>query len=325
MTKLTNNHDMPLLMSVWAVHDEYDHDTSGAKNLISATTLLKPIKEIILSMRVPAGSVSADVGSRVAARLGTDIHNGVENAWLYNYRESLKLLGYPVKVINSISINPEKPTEGIDVYFEQRSKKEINGFILSGKFDAVLDGTVNDVKKTGTYTYVKNNKDADYCLQGSMYKWLNQEIITSDHILINFVFLDWKAFEVAINPAYPKHQIVGKKIPLKSITETENFIIDKTDQIKKYLDAPENVIPQCNDKDLWRDPPKFKYYKNPLKLARSTKNYDDYYQASLHLQKDGNVGIVKEVKGTAKACKYCAAVTVCEQAKSYILGGELTL
>ena len=48
---LTNTENIPLPLAVWLSHDSYDF--IGGKNRISATSLLKPTRQFVLSARVP--------------------------------------------------------------------------------------------------------------------------------------------------------------------------------------------------------------------------------------------------------------------------------
>ena len=78
-------------------------------------------------------------------------------------------LGYPQKIIDRVLINPSNDDlyEGcIPVYLEQRSTREIAGRIISGKYDFVGEGRLEDFKTTGVFTYMNNTKDKDYILQG---------------------------------------------------------------------------------------------------------------------------------------------------------------
>ena len=80
------------------------------------------------------------------------------------------------------------------------------------------------------------------------------------------------------------------------------------------VDTPEPGLPLCTAEDLWATgDPVFKYYKDPAKTSRSTKNFKTSYEANERLVKDGSVGLVKEVKPKPKACNYCNARSVCTQ------------
>jgi len=178
------------------------------------------------------------------------------------------------------------------------------------------------------------DKAEDYALQGSMYRWLNPKIVTDDHMAINFLFTDFQPFRAKADPNYPPHATPQKLIPLKSIEETDQFVRNKLTLLERFKDAPEEELPLCTDKELWRKAPEWKYYKNPEKRTRSTKNFkvDEFGSenaarsaAYTRLAKDKNVGVVVEVPGEVVACKYCAAFPICSQKDALIADGSLKL
>jgi hypothetical protein len=260
--------------------------------------------------------------------MGQAIHDSIERAWLTNHEKALASLNYPKQVISRIRINPkpEEVTEGIiPIYLEQRTSRKLGKWTVTGKFDFVGDGRVEDFKTTSTYTWISNNKDDDHIMQGSLYRWLNPEIVTQDVMAIQYIFTDWSALRVRTEPNYPAQRTMQRVLRLKSVEETERFAANKLAQIELLWDAPEEQLPLCTDTELWRSEPQWKYYRNPAKTQRSTKNFDNKQDAYLQLSQDGNVGIVKEVPGQAKACKYCPAFAVCSQAKNMIASGDLQL
>lgn len=324
MRKYSNGHSVPLSVAVFLATDNYDRD----ENTISATALLKPLRQIILSDRVPSSDAIVDVMAMVPSRMGSAIHDGIERAWKDNYQSALKALGYPASVINRVKINPDPDTltdECIPVYLEQRSEKLIAGKRVSGKYDFVAEGRLEDFKSTSAYSWTSASKDEDYIAQGSIYRWLNPKIVTQDTMAIQFIFTDWSVAQAKSNPAYPQHKVMEKVLKLKSIQETENFVRNKLASIDFHKDTPEPELPLCTDKDLWRKDPEWKYYKNPAKTNRSTKNFTNKQEAYIRLAQDGNVGIVIEKPGQVVACKYCPAFPVCTQKDVYIASGELQL
>lgn len=328
MGAYTNLSNIPLSVAVWLAHDDYDYDTRS--NHISATSLLKSVRQTVLATRIPKDETPPDIEGLVASSMGSAIHDNIERAWLGNYTKSLASLGIPKRVIDRIRLNPsdsELSDDIIPIYLEQRAEKEIDGFVVSGKFDFIGEGRLEDFKSTSTYTYINKTKDEDYAWQGSIYRWLNPEKITQDEMAIQFIFTDWSPGKAKIEKdrGYPQRRIMEYRIPLKSISETETFIRSKLSEIRKYLHAPDEQIPECNEKELWRKPAVYKYYKNPEKMTRSTKNFDNIHDANLQLAKDGGVGTVVEVKGTVGACRYCDAFSICKQKDKYIASGELPL
>src|SRR5690606_15389526 len=146
---ITNRGDIPLGLAVWLVHDEYDY--IDEPNYISVTTLMKPIRHIVLPPRVPKELQTSVVEYYVSRALGHSLHDSIEKAWIKGYRRSLKLLGYPDKILDRVLVNPTEEElmaveDPIKVYLEQRAFKQItiNGvtYTLGGKFDMVADGIV---------------------------------------------------------------------------------------------------------------------------------------------------------------------------------------
>ena len=203
---------------------------------------------------------------------------------------------------------------------------EIIDFVISGKYDLVLDGTLNDYKSTSVWTYIFDSNADSYVKQGSIYKWLSPDKITSDYININYIFTDWSAAKARMDTkSYPQIKTITKKYPLWSIEETENWIMNKIEAYKALADAPQEELPECTKEELWASETKYKYYKNPNKLDRSTKNFDTMDEALIRKSDDGDVGIIKTVPGEVKACRYCSVVGVCTQAETMLANGRLVL
>lgn len=326
MPQYSNTSSIPLSMAVFLAADNYDYHEN--KQYISATSLIKPLRQLILASRVPEGSNQVDLTNMVASRMGAAIHDGIERAWINNYRKAMEVLGYPSKIINKIQINP-KPEElkedSIPIYLEQRAYKQVGKWTIGGKFDFVGDGRVEDFKSTSVYTAINNTKDNDYILQGSIYRWLNPTLITKDEMAIQFIFTDWSAAKAKADPAYPQSRIQQRVLKLKSVNEIDAFIQRKLRLIEQYWDAPEADIPECSDDDLWRSDPVWKYYKNPTKMSRSTKNFENKQDAYIRLSQEGNVGVVVEVPGQVTACKYCSGFGLCTQKDRLIVAGELLI
>lgn len=321
-----NVSEVPLALAVFLASDFYDHDDDP--HTISATALLKPLRQIILAARVPPGDGLVNLADMMASRMGNAIHDGIEKAWTTNYKAAMAALGLPQRVIDRIRINPkpEELTEDIlPIYLEQRLKRQLGKWTISGKFDFVGEGRVQDFKSTGTFTYKKQTNAEKYTQQGSIYRWLDPQLITQSEMDIHYIFTDWKPSMAKTDPSYPPRRFHKQSFPLMSLVETENFIRRKLEMIEQYWDADEDDIPLCDDSELWRSEPQFKYYKNPLKTARSTKNFETRPEAMIRMAEDGNVGIVKEVPGQVTACKYCPAFAACSQKDQLVASGDLIL
>ena len=303
-------------------HDDYDH--SDDPYTISVTTLLKPVRSIILSLRITA-EPDVDIHNLIPSKIGTALHTQLENTWKKgHYKVAMDKLGYPKRIIDGILINPTGviPAGAIPIYLEQRTNKKIDKWTITGMFDVVLEDTVIDLKSCSTYNYISGSNNEKYRMQGSIYRWLNPEIIKNDSMNIEYLFTDWKRMQ-AHSKNYPPSQILTKKLQLLSIPETENFIRTKLDILEKNLEVKQADLPRCTPEELWQRDTVWKYYKDPSKRTRSTKNFTDPFDANTRLGADGNVGIVIEVPGEVVFCRYCSANLECTQAEEYVLNGLL--
>jgi hypothetical protein len=317
-TNLTN---FPLSVAAWLVTDNYDYNADP--NYLSATTLIRPLKSIILMRRVQMQQ-DTDISDLIASKLGTAVHDGIETSWTTNYKRALEKLGYPKKVQEAVLINPDGPIPdgAVPIYIERRSAKKVGNFTIGGKFDFVMEGKLEDFKTTSTYSWITQSNKDSYILQGSIYRWLNQDIIASDRMSINYIFTDWTATKALQDKSYPQNRIIQQDYPLLSIAETERYIKNRLSAIEQYADADQKKIPDCTQKELWQKDPVFKYFKNPAKMQRSTKNYTTRADAEMRKSQEG-VGVVIEVPGEVKRCIYCSARPLCTQAEDLELKGLL--
>lgn len=322
--KITNEHDVSLALAVWLLHDEYDYVDNP--KYLSATTLLKPLKQIVMKHRVDFSNESIDVMDFAQASMGTGLHDSIEKAWKLGHKSALKKLGYPDRVVNAVVINPtkedfDKNPDLIPVYIERRGTKNLRGWLIGGKFDIVTEGLLQDFKSTSTYSWVAGSRDDEHKMQGSIYRWIHDDVITEDVIRINYIFTDFVKYMAANNPKYPARRIMHKDIPLLSYERTEAWLNEKLQLIEKYWDAPESEIPECTDEELWRTEPQFKYFSDPAKVdvpgARSTKNFDDMISARKFMAEKGGKGAIKVVEGQVKRCEYCAVAPICKQRERY--------
>jgi len=322
----TNYGNIGLVLAVWLASDSYD--LAYDPRVISATSLMKPTRSLILSRRVAenekAGSV--DIADVIQSRLGTAVHDAVEQAWLYRRDQGMMNLNIPGHIIEKIKLNPEEPSEDpeFDVYVEIRTEKQFGDWWISGKFDMVSNGRVIDVKTTSTYNWIKGSNDTNYMLQGSIYRWLNPEIITDDHMDVAMLFTDWSVMKAKADKKYPQKRCMTRTVKLLSIQETENWIQTQLNRITSNLDAPQSKLPRCTPEELWMDPTVWAYYKDKTKLTRSSKNCSTAGEAYAMLSKNP-AGTVVERVSEPKFCRYCAARPICLQAEEYVNAGILKL
>lgn len=323
--KLTNVHGISLPLAVWLLNDEYDY--INRPNYISATSLLKSTRQLVLSRRVIQEDREMDLSDLLASRMGAAIHDSQEKAWRQNGWQALERLGYPPSVYENIVINPTEEELSasnsiIPIWIEKRSFRDIvvDGvtYTIGGKFDQVIDGRLFDTKTTSVYTYLLGRKDNDFAMQGGIYRWLNPDLIVDNHIFIQFVFTDWQRARSRGDENYPKTKTLEYPVEMPSIAETEEFVRNKVRELLKYGNATDEQIPYCTDKELWRGETVYKYYSDPAKTdGRATRNFEGDKAAAYAFQAEKGKGVVKEIEGDVKACNYCPAFTVCKQKDLY--------
>lgn len=335
--RITNNSGISLPLAVWLLHDTYDY--IDKPNYISVTTLMKPLRQIIIPKRIPPEQVQTDVEDYIARSLGHAIHDSMEQAWKDGYERSMRLMGYPDDVIAKIRINPSDEEivarratgqDTIPVYLEQREFREVtvNGvtYVIGGKYDMVADGLVNDTKSTSVWGWVKGTKDEDHALQMSFYRWLDagreNPRITEDYGKINYVFTDWSKAMSKTTPNYPAKRVETKDITLYTLEQMDTWIHNKLSLVQQYQDTPEAELPECTDEELWRSAPVHKYFSDPTKVnvpgARATKNFDDLMEARKFQAEKGGKGTIVTIPGEVKACGYCPAFDGCTQKDRYL-------
>lgn len=326
--RYVNTSNVPLALAVFLATDNYDHNPDPYT--ISATTLLKPLRQIILPARIPQEDAMIDLAAQMSTAIGSAIHDGIERSWRFNYAKALAALGYPAKLIARVRINPTQAELDTDpdivpFYLEQRASKKVGQWTVTGKWDFIGEGRVQDFKSASIWSY-KNQVNADkQILQGSLYRWLAPEKITQSQMDIHHIFKDWKAGMTKTDPSYPPQHFLTQTFDLLPVQETEMFVRQKLALIEQYWNAAEADIPECSDEDLWRTKAVFKWYKNgDASASRSTKNFDSMHDAQSHMSLVGKgAGVIVERPGEVKACRYCAGFAACTQKDRLIMAGDL--
>lgn len=329
---ITNKADVGLALAVWLLADDYDY-VEGVENYISTTTIMKPLRQIILPKRIPKEIVEVDVSDFTATSMGKALHDSVEKSWTNpkSLARSLSLLGYPQDMIDRVRVNPTDyeiyaakldGVEIIPIFLEQRIFRTFKGWTIGGKPDFIGEGIIQDQKSTSAYSWLLGSKDEDYQLQMSLYRWIDaaQPLpkIHEDYGRINFIFTDWQKAQARQNPSYPQARIQYRDINLLPFEEVESWVSHKLNLMEKYQNSPQDNLPECTDEELWRSDPVFKYYSDPTKVSgRSTRNFTDLNDARAFQASKGGKGILKTVPGEPKRCAYCPAFPICTQKDRY--------
>lgn len=312
---ITNEKNHPLPLAVWTAMDNYDYDER--ENTISTTTLLKPIRQIVLARQNKDNLKIMDVDNLIAVSMGSALHDSVEQAW--------KNKDKAVEAMVSLGISDHQATKIYDdIQFEERLEKEVGNWIVTGKYDMVTQGMIADIKSSSVYGYMLGSSDWQYKMQMSIYRWLDPKLITEDIGMNLYIFTDWSKMKALQDRQYPQARIQTKEHVLETVDKVDKFVKNKLSLIDKYIKEPDqSKIPECTSEELWQTPTKYAYYKNGNTSGRATKLFDDYKEATLYQIKQGGIGVIEERQGKVKACQYCSVANLCDQRKKLEAFGQL--
>lgn len=322
--KITNQMGIDLPLAVWLLQDGYKSGAADAPpgELLSVTTLMKPTRQLILQRKVDMSQETRDISESVSSRMGHALHDSIERAWTEgNWKKAMAQLHYPQTIIDKVRINPTTDEPGtIPIYLEKRGFKQFEDIVLTGQLDFLIGSAYRDFKSTSTFAWTSGNKDQDYILQGSLYRFIFPDLIKDDVMRIEFIFTDWASYRAKTDKKYPQARVAHREYPLMSLADTEAWLSAKLKEIRHNAKLKQSSMVRCDDKALWRSDDVFKYYAKPETAAaggRCTKRFDKESDAVLHMQEKGGKGVIIKEKGEPKACGYCPAFTVCEQRKEY--------
>lgn len=337
--QITNKHKIPLPLAVWLVSHDYD-SYAHIPNYISATTLLRPVRQIVLSERVRKDKVLSkkivkDVSDFFASTQGTTIHDGLEAVWRNDVLRTSALitLGFSKEDAEAVVINPTEEDltkDIIPVYLERRAFRKIGKYTIGGKFDLVIENTLFDHKNTSVWTFIRDMMEEDYILQMSIYRWLNIDLDLDDIANIQMIFKDWdKNFTKNKDPnselvqKYPPAPLQDYPVKLMSLEKIEAWLKQRIADIEAAKNLAEHEIPPCED--VWKGDTVYKYFSDP-KNKRATKSSQNISELQVLKSKAGK-GIIIMEEGKVRRCnpKFCDAFHACSQKDEYMAKGLIEI
>jgi Txe/YoeB family toxin of Txe-Axe toxin-antitoxin module len=290
----TNKLNFPQYIADWLAHDDYDHNYDPYT--VSATTLMKPIRATLLTQRYHE-HLEKDVVDFIASKVGTAIHDSIENITTENVTKEVR----EERLVTTSSGQPYKVT---------------------GKFDVLVkedDGTytLRDIKTTSVWAYIYGGKDKDYIEQLSIYRWLlSQNFNVNITGYIDFFFTDWQSSKAKNEHTYPQHRVSPSyAVQLKSLEETEAWIMSRVVEIEAQREVEDNKLPYCTKEELWATDEVFAVYKTDAK--RATKLCDSLEEAQAYKQNKKIVGMIQKRSSKMRRCNYCPALPFCNQGQTY--------
>lgn len=286
--KITNNLKLPQPFV-----DAVDKDYQYKDKRYSVTTLLKPVREIML-LRRHNDEIECDVSDMIWAIFGTAVHSVLENS-----------------------------TEGKHLLKEKSLEVKIGDYTLSGRSDLynVHSFTVIDYKVTSVWKYILKEFD-DYKKQGAMYVYMLQKLgYKAKKAEFILVLKDWQKSKAKFDKNYP--QLPVQKVQFtftdKDMEEIEKFIFDKFEQIKETEQLEDAKLPLCSAEDRWNSGDKFAVMKNGRKTA--LRVLDSKKEAEQYKSNNGG-DYIETRKGEDRKCQdYCQCCEFCEHYKKCVKDG----
>ena len=237
--KIVNINNLPKIIELFLKVDFYDH--KQAEGTISATTLLKPIKEIILTER-HYDEIEVDVSERLWSVLGSGVHAVMENMSYLHIEGDELIKEFLEKLITG------------RIKQEERLYAEVLGEKISGKFDLIIDDTLYDFKISSVWTYIFGSRFEEWTKQLSIYRWLYFQTYheqLSEQAYIIFIARDWYRRDAESIETYPIFAMQEKPLKLMPLKETEEMIVYKIKEIQKYRQVPDDLLPDCSLEEIW--------------------------------------------------------------------------
>ncbi|MDR2943451.1 MAG: PD-(D/E)XK nuclease family protein [Treponema sp.] len=276
--EITNRLNLPEAI-VKAVSTEL-HNKSDKE--LSATTLLKGIKEIILERRYWE-KLKDDAADRIWAVWGEAVHALLE-------------------------------TEGEHEF----SEIDVHGFIDEIKITGRIDnynmeaGIITDYKTASVWKTIVGDFE-DWRMQGAIYSWL----LYNNGFRIEkcrFIALlkDHSKSKAKFDSNYPQSPVVIYEFQITKalLEEAGKFVKQRVAEYLKHIGKADDDIPPCTDKERWAEKTKYAVMKQGNK--RAIKVCDTEIEARQKAESQGIGHYVETRPGTSKKCSdYCVCRDYC--------------
>ena len=312
--------------------NQSDYDHPKGNNLISVSTLLKPLREIAITRFRNVDNYIARVDtsrrSQVAQVTGEALHERFENMWSHGkYRTTLDNMCIDLDVIDAIRVDPTEPSLGrgtYDVHRELRRNMIINGYTLSGKIDLIFFGRLIDYKKVNAAKARTKRGRVEYALQGSMYKMTHADLIHDDVMNVYEHVADWREYE-QYQEGYPDFALQNLEIALYPVSEITDWVTHKLNRISELKFTPEDQLPACSPEELWMDNNgTWRYFAHvPRKDGKASKVFTSSAEALSHKSLKKGLGSIEHSPPIPKRCPFCSARFNCSQARQFAIRGLL--
>lgn len=297
-------------------HNTYNKD--DRENLISATSVMKPVNMIALERSNKSADRRMNIEGMIPSVFGTSIHDKAERAIDDMTDDMWKALGV------------SKP-ESLEILQEVRKEIDIEDFVLTGQYDLLFryNGSkwqLGDWKSMSVWGLMINPKEKkeEWRKQMSIYRYLNQDKDIDDIAVILYWLTDWSKTDSRAKRDYPKKRVGQIDIDLWSLDETEKYLMSKlravTNAMDKYAKTGKTGI-TCPEAELWEKKESYAYYAK-ADAKRATKVCETFSDAEdLRLKAKDATAYVEHRRGEKTRCAYCSVLEFCDQGQAYKVMG----
>ena len=276
--KVTNELNLPQ-----ALVDAVTLEKHNADGELSATTLIKGVKEILLTDR-HWDEITVDVKDSIWALWGTTTH---------------KLL--------------EKEYEG--TFTEEKFEEQIGSYKVTGRVDCydMANEILFDYKTTSAWKIVFKNFE-DWYMQGMIYAWLlSLKGLKVKKCKFIAILRDWSESESIKKADYPKSPVYTYEFDVTDadLKDVETFIKAKVESVEKHKEDADDDIPECSPDERWAEQTKYAVMKEGRKTA--VKVFEIESEADEYAKELGDKHYVETRPGKDKKCtRYCPARDFCK-------------
>ena len=274
----------------------------NADKCLSATTLLKGTKEIILTDR-HFDEITIDASDEVWAVFGTAVHSILEHQEDEAFKE-----------------------ESFYVPVWEGSEWKITGKV--DRYD-MKNETIEDWKTASVWKVIYKDFE-DWRMQGLIYAWLLKKSgLNVRHIRFVALLKDFSKTEAKRNPDYPQAPayIYEFDVNDSELEGVKDRAMYKALAVRDNWNTPDDEIEPCSEEERWATPTKWAVMKEGRKTAVKVCSTEEEAQNFIEdLEKDKDKHFVEERKGVDKKCEdYCPCATFCSYYKAMHQNEQVTL
>lgn len=265
-----------------ALVDAVTLEKHNAPGEVSATTLIKGVKEILLTDR-HWDEITVDVKDSMWALWGTATHHLLE-----------------------------KEYDG--TFTEEKFEQKVGDLTVTGRVDCydMANEILYDYKTTSAWKVVYKNFE-DWYKQGMIYSWLlSKKGLKVNKCKFVAILRDWSETESLRKPDYPTSPVYVYEFDVTDadIKSVEEVIEQKIAQIESQKEVADDSLPECSKDERWASADVYAVMKEGRKT--SVKNFDNKEDADNLAKELGDKHYVETRPGVDKKCtRYCSCCEFC--------------